>query len=336
LIDRFAFAAQFDFDESLKKHLSPVIMPDEPYLLHLTTRLAEGLSRLPEGFRNRHSTYLAKCQNPDGGFSGREGGSDLYYTGFGLRGLAVLNALTPEISARAAGFLRPSLTRQASVVDFFSLLYSCALVQLGGGPDVLAGSPADWPERVVATLETFRTPDGGYGKSVGDRAGSTYHTFLVALCYQLLGRNLSDVDKLRAFINSRRREDGGFVEVAPMKRSGTNPTAAAVGILQILLATPEQFLVDTLRVLPFLTGMASPEGGLRANGRAPLADLLSTFTGAWTLSQLNALDQIDLQALRSYVQSLELSGGGFRAGLWDNRTDVEYTFYGLGVMGLLN
>src|SRR5205809_1613427 len=191
------------------------VMPDQPYLLRLTTRLAEGLSRLRADFRQRHAAYLAGCQNPDGGFSGREGESDLYYTGFALRGLAVLDALTPEISNRAADFLRLRLTQQASVVDFFSLLYSCALVQLGGGPDVLAGSPEDWPDRVAATLETFRTPDGGYGKSVGDRAGSTYHTFLVILCYQFLGHDLPDAEKLKTFIDSRRREDGGFVEVAP-------------------------------------------------------------------------------------------------------------------------
>ena len=82
--------------------------------------------------------------------------------------------------------------------------------------------------------------------------------------------------------------------------------------------------------------MASPEGGLRANARAPLADLLSTFTGAWTLDQLNALNRLDLNSIRSYVQALELNSGGFRAGLWDNRSDVEYTFYGLGVLGLLS
>jgi geranylgeranyl transferase type-2 subunit beta len=311
-------------------------MPDQPYLLRLTTRLAEGLSRLPVDFRQRHAAYLAGCQNPDGGFSGREGVSDLYYTGFALRGLAVLDALTPEISNRAADFLRLRLTQQASVVDFFSLLYSCALVQLGGGPDVLAASPKDWPDRVAATLETFRTPDGGYGKSVGDRAGSTYHTFLVILCYQLLGRDLPDAEKLKTFIDSRRREDGGFVEVAPMRRGGTNPTAAALGVLQILAASADEFHTEIQNVISFLTGMASPEGGLRANARAPLADLLSTFTGAWTLSELNALNRLDLNSIRSYVQALEMNSGGFRAGLWDNRTDVEYTFYGLGVLGLLS
>jgi geranylgeranyl transferase type-2 subunit beta len=144
------------------------------------------------------------------------------------------------------------------------------------------------------------------------------------------------VDRLRPFIESRRREDGGFVEIAPMKRSGTNPTAAAVGVLQILADTPGQFQASAQSVVTFLTSMVSPEGGLRANARAPLADLLSAFTGTWTLSQLNALDQTDTPALKSYVQSLELRSGGFHGGLWDESTDVEYTFYGLGVLALLS
>jgi geranylgeranyl transferase type-2 subunit beta len=240
--------------------------------------------------------------------------------------------LAPEVCEPAAGFLRGSLTRQASVVDFFSLLYSCLLVQAGGGPDVLAGSPPDRPDRVASVLETFRTPDGGYAKTPGALSGSTYHTFLVALCYQLLGRPLPRPDEVIRFIGSRRREDGGFVEIAPMRRSGTNPTAAAVGVLQIIGEVPPDVREG---VADFLTQMVSDEGGLRANGRAPLADLLSTFTGCWTLQQLNALDRIDSAAVRNFVASLELPAGGFRGGLWDDRTDVEYTFYGLGALALL-
>src|SRR5947209_11673309 len=258
------------------------------YLLRLTTRLAEGLAPLPGEVRARQAAFLRAAQRPDGGFPGREGGLDLYYTGFALRGLAVLDALTPEVGARAAGFLRDSLTRQASVVDFFSLLYACLLVQGAGGPDPLAGSPPDWPDRVAAALEGLRTPDGGYGKAAGAASGSTYHTFLVGLCYQLLGKPLPRPDELVRFILARRRDDGGFVEIAPMRRSGTNPTAAAVGALQLV----GHGLTDDIRagVIDFLTRMPGMEDGLRANDRAPLSDLLSTFTGSWTLGQLDALD----------------------------------------------
>jgi geranylgeranyl transferase type-2 subunit beta len=314
-------------------------MQAEPYLLRLALRLAEGLARLPEEPRVRHAAYLAAAQNADGGFSGRQGGSDLYYTGFALRGLAVLDALPPQVCERAAPFLRHSLSRQAGVVDLFSLLYSCLLVQAASGPAVLADSSPDWPDRVATALETFRTAEGGYAKAAGSPASSTYHTFLAGLCYQLVDRPWPRTKAIIGFIQSRQRDDGGYVELAPMRRSGTNPTAAAVGTLQVFGDKEEPGFAlhpeAVRRVVDFLAGMQSPEGGLRANSRAPLADLLSTFTGLWTLDQLGGLDRVDRKAALRYVELLELEGGGFRGGLWDDHTDVEYTFYGLGCLALL-
>lgn len=316
------------------------IMVMDNYLLQLNIRIEEGLARLPAEVRARHVAFLRGTQNADGGFSGREGGSDYYYTGFGLRGLAVLDALQGDTCERAAGFLRQGLTQQASIIDFFSLLYSCFLVQAGGGPDVLAESPPDWPDRVAATLETFRTPDGGYAKAADSPSGSTYHTFLVALSYQLLDRPLPRLGDLVRLAQSRRRDDGGYVEIAPMRRGGTNPTAAAVGILQMAeggegVGSPLTREIKE-EAASFLAGMVSPEGGFRANGRAPLADLLSTFTGIWTLDQLGARHRLDTGAALHFVQAVELPTGGFRGGLWDEDTDVEYTFYGLGGLALLS
>jgi geranylgeranyl transferase type-2 subunit beta len=308
-------------------------------LQRLTDRLAEGLGAVPAEVRARHVTYLREAQNADGGFSGREGGSDLYYTGFALRGLAVLDGLTPEVGGCAADFLRRSLTSQAGVIDLFSLLYACFLVQAQGGIDVLADSPPDWPDRVAATLEGLRTADGGYAKAPGGTSGSTYHTFLVGLCCGLLGRPYPRPEEVARFVHSRRREDGGYVEIAPMRRSGTNPTAAAVGILEMLAEQSGMGVWPgeaRAGVIDFLAQMPSLEGGLRANGRAPLADLLSTFTGAWTLHQLGAFGRIDTAAALRFAEALELPAGGFRGGLWDDRADVEYTFYGLGCLGLLS
>jgi geranylgeranyl transferase type-2 subunit beta len=67
----------------------------------------------------------------------------------------------------------------------------------------------------------------------------------------------------------------------------------------------------------------------------PLADLLSTFTGAWTLEELGALERLDAADLRHYAEAAERPQGGFQGGLWDEGFDVEYTFYGLGVLGLV-
>jgi geranylgeranyl transferase type-2 subunit beta len=218
------------------------------------------------------------------------------------------------------------------VVDFFSFLYAVALVQLAGGGDVLCDSPPEWPERVAGTLESLRAPDGGYAKQPGGPSGSTYHTFLVALCYQLLNRSLPDADAAVRFVLTRRRDDGGFVEVAPQRKSGSNPTAAAVGVLRIA-GTLDEETRDS--VIGFLTAVVSFEGGIQANERAPLADLLSTFTGLWTLADLNALDRIDAAAARRYALGQEFPAGGFRGGVWDEAADVEYTFYGLGTLALV-
>ena len=304
----------------------------EPYLTRLTNRLLEGIERLPADVRERNTRYLLEAQNPDGGFSGREGGSDLYYTGFALRSLAVLQALNPEVCGKAANFLRTKLTGSAGVVDFFSLVVSCYLVPIGGGPDVLADAPPDWRDRVASTLETFRAPDGGYGKTPGAPHGSTYTSFLVTLCLQLLDLPNPEPEKLAAFVKSRRRPDGGYVEISAMKRSGTNPTAAGVGLLQILGE-----LDDTARAgtADFLAALPSPfEGGLRANDRIPAADLLSTFTGGWTLDQMGFASKFDWEQVRDYALACAKITGGFRGGLWDDRTDVEYTFYGLGTLAL--
>src|SRR4029453_8123947 len=100
------------------------------------------------------------------------------------------------------------------------------------------------------------------------------------------------------FVRTRRREDGGFVEVAPQRKSGTNPTAAAVGLLQIANALEEE---TGMGCADFLVGFSSVDGGLQANERAPLADLLSTFTGAWTLAELGAVDRLDKDRLATFA-----------------------------------
>jgi geranylgeranyl transferase type-2 subunit beta len=303
-----------------------------PYLPQLTLRLSAGLGRLSEEVRARHTAYLLAAQRADGGFAGREGGSDLYYTGFALRGLAILGALEGEVAQRAAGFLQSRLGNRESIVDFFSLIYGAMLVEAAAGIDIFAQAPANWRDSVADFLNTLRRPDGGYAKGTEGAASSTYHTFLVLLCLELIERPIPEPEKIVAFLRTQAAEDGGFREIRASKRAGTNPTAAAIATLKMLDALDEDTRLDTI---DFLADMQTDEGGLRANTRIPIADLLSTFTGLLTLEDLGGRDEINLPAVRKFVAELEQTSGGFHGAAWDPAHDVEYSFYGLGCLALL-
>lgn len=303
------------------------------YLEDLTLRLAHGMAGVDPAERLKHATYLKAAQRPDGGFAGREGESDLYYTSFGLRGLSLVGELYGEPAERAGKFLRSRLMSEAPIVDFLSLMYAGMLLKLAAGVDIFSKAGKRWPEKVAAYLETLRREDGGYAKGDEGAKSSTYHTFLVLLCLELLEISPENPQAIVEFLMSQRREDGGFVEIAPVKRSGANPTAAAIGALKVLDALDDE---TSEAAVDFLLKLQTSEGGIRANSRIPIADLLSTFTGILTLEDLGAGDEIDHEEVRAFTKSQSLPEGGFRGAEWDDGHDVEYTFYGLGTLALVS
>ncbi len=309
-------------------------MPQEPYLLRLANRLSDGLADWEIERRERHRRFVLAHQMSDGGFRGREGESDIYYTSFAVRCLSMLGGMNAEEATAIGGFLQSHDWRTLSIVDLLSWLSSSVVVQLAGGPDVFADDVVDWPQQIAQRLESVRTDDGGYAKSSEGAAGSTYQSFLVVLAYELIGQPLPRPNALVQFLFDRQRDDGGFVEIAPMKRSGTNPTAAAVATLGILNYLDREIGED---VTAFLRDVRSDEGGFQANTRIPFADGLSTFTGLLTLGEIQRERLIDRgQARQFFTDWLEFPTGGFRGASWDEQADVEYTFYGLGAMALLS
>ncbi len=303
----------------------------------MTLRLAGGLESVAPSRRDRHANFFLSRQHEDGGFPGRDEPSDLYYTGFAVRSLALLDRLDGALADSIATFLQQRSTSQAHIVDLFSLVFSSQLLEAATGTDPMAGAPASWKDNVATLIESLRREDGGYAKSPQGAASSTYYSFLSVLTLQLLDRPLPNPEVLAKFVLGQRREDGGFVEIRPMRRSGVNPTAAAIGLLRTVgNQTGVDYLSDvTEDVVDFLCDQQTEEGGFRANTSIPIADLLSTFTGLLTLVDLEAALETDLPAIRRFVESVEQPSGGFLAAAWDEAVDVEYSFYGLASLGLL-
>src|SRR5215510_9176337 len=78
----------------------------DSFLLRLTKRLADELRRLDPERVARHVNFTLRFQQEDGGFAGREGGSDLYYTSFAVRTLALLDALDHSRCQRIGVYLK--------------------------------------------------------------------------------------------------------------------------------------------------------------------------------------------------------------------------------------
>lgn len=307
-------------------------MEREPYLISLATRLSDGLQRMESKRRDRHVQSIRNFQCAEGGFSGRDGGVDLYYTSFAVRCLSMLQQLDGSTCEHVSAYLLSVRDDQLDAVDRLSWLSSALMVQLAGGPDLLPEHPEPWVDAVLSEIESLRRDDGGYAKTADNPQSSTYHSFLVVLIHELLGRPVPRPNRLVQFVYDRQRDDGGFVEIAPMRRSGTNPTAAAVAILRMLYEVDPETRLD---VEGFLRDVKSDEGGFRANTQIPMADLLSTFTGLLTAFDLEIEGVLHPSHAQSYLtENLEFREGGYRAGSWDERADVEYTFYGLGTQAL--
>jgi geranylgeranyl transferase type-2 subunit beta len=246
--------------------------------------------------------------------------------------LVVLGDENTERAKRTVEYLRSKTKGHASVIDLISLVFAVRMIEAWTGEKVLENSK-DWPRSVTNFLEQLRRPDGGYAKTPEGGMGSTYQTFLIALTYQLLEIDLPEPRRVVDFILKQQREDGGFVEFGAMRRSGTNPTAAAVGVLQIL--EPQSIAKIQSGVTEFLLANFTEEGGVRANTQIPIADLLSTYTGLQTLQDVGSWDKVDRVAVRDYVLGLSQPQGGFLAADWDEVVEVEYSFYGIATLGLL-
>jgi geranylgeranyl transferase type-2 subunit beta len=281
--------------------------------------MREGLASLAPDRRAAHASAVLASRRDDGGFSGRMGKSDPYYTGFAVRALHALDRISEEVAAGAAGFaLR---CEPGNVVEALSV----------AGALLLLDAPHPDPGGLLARLEEFRAADGGYAKSVAGARGDTYLSFLATLCYDVFGLRPPGAERLAQFLSKRSTPDGGFSRSGAVDRGGTNPTAAAVALL-IMEGKP-----DPGRLKPaaqFLVAAQHASGGWTAGARAPLPDLLSTYTALVSLDALGALEAAARSAALAFARACEGPAGGFSALPGDSEVDVEYTYYGLGVLAL--
>jgi len=271
--------------------------------------------------------FLHRQLAPDGGFQGRDGRSDLYYTVFGLEASLALNAGVPV--ERIAAYL--DRFGPGESLDFVHL---ACLARCRASVSEARSEPTDAQARreIAERLQSYRARDGGFNAAAHAECGSAYGSFLALGAFQDLGMTCPDPKSIAASIQSLQRPDGGYANDAMMTASATAATAAAICVLHDLSQTVPESAVR------WLQGQTHPQGGftaIRLPAEAAIPDLLSTATALHALSLVGApMDDLREKHL-DYLDTLWSPLGGFRGHWADDIVDCEYTYYGLLSLGCL-
>ena len=267
--------------------------------------------------------FLLSQQNRDHGFNDRAGGSDLYYTAFGLQALLALDA--PPAAEKVADYL--TTFGNGDKLDFVHL---CCLARCWASVSKPSSQASDSVRgAILRRIETYRTPDGGYQPIRGPN-GNAYGCFLALGAYQDFNKPMPNLSGLVNCLGTLKTPDQAWANEPGMTTGSTNATAAAVAVLRNL-GTP----VDPATG-EWLLAQSHPEGGFRAAPNAPLPDLLSTATALHALAGLEVSFADIKERCLDFVDSLWTNEGGFHGHWADDFLDCEYTFYGLLALGHLS
>ncbi len=300
------------------------INPQSTYMSFMDYLISDGLKAADPAFISRQVEFVLSYMGSDGGFSGRMGKSDLYYTDFALRVLSACRWSGDDAGAICA-FVESRGKSISSIVDCFNYLNCVRILEEW---NVLPVVDAD---HILGVIDSHRTSGGGFSKDQSNQT-SVYASFLAMLCLEMLGV----VDEKSAGMSESMFNlafaDGGFAETKMESGRQTNPTAAALSMLSI---STGNLSYDLPKHLQYLSNTQREDGGLAASEDIPFGDLLSTFSGVAVMAFLGNLELIDLRKTARFLKIVEHPNGGFRACAADPEADIEYTFYGLGVLGIL-
>lgn len=287
------------------------------------SRASDALGESADAVRD----FLRRQLAPDGGFQGRDGRSDLYYTVFGLEASLALDARI--VHEGVADYVGRFGTGES--LDFVHL---ACLARCRANISEVRGETVDIQvSRDMAThLQQYRSQDGGFNVAAHAQRGSVYGCFLALGAWQDLGIDCPDPDGVAASIQSLQMPDGGYANEAAMTASATAATAAAISVLHCLnRPIPES-------AIRWLQEQAHPQGGftaIRLPAGEAIPDLLSTATALHALSLAGTLVVDAREKHLDYLDTLWSPQGGFRGHWADDVVDCEYTYYGLLSLGCL-
>ncbi len=296
------------------------ITPDKPF--DLLDAAKKSAPYLTDDAKHLILSFLKNQINPDGGFKGKSGESDIYYTLFGLSTAVILDNL--EILEDASTYI--DAYSDIESLDFVHLTSYIRCVSILSFLDKRCADRR--LDTLFTLLEKYRADDGGYSYSRNNPIdGSIYASFLARLAYERSGRRMPGPGKIRACIKKYKTTDQAYAEAMDIQSGTTTVTAAAIIMLKELSGITDRRAGD------WLIERQGAHGGFYSSPQAPTPDLLSTASAVFALNTVRCNhDKINEKCL-DFTEDLMRENGGISGCANDAVPDCEYTFYGLLTIG---
>jgi prenyltransferase beta subunit len=253
----------------------------------------------------------------------RAGRPDLYYTIFALAGMQALDVEAPL--ERVVEYL--STFGDGERLDFVHLSALARCWAVVGAERF----PKESERALLARLESFRKPDGGYEGDPKLSHGTAYGAFVALGAYEDLGHTPPRPLMLIQSLKRLETPDGAWSNVPGARTGATNATAGAVTLIRHLGFSVNETVGD------WLLARTHPQGGFVAVPQAPMPDLLSTATVLHALAAMDCrLPSAVHEGCLDFIDTLWSGEGGFHGHWADDHLDSEYTFYGLLALGHLS
>lgn len=269
--------------------------------------------------------FLLSQLDDSGGFLGRGGETDLYYTVFGLDALHALNAEIPK--ARVASFLATFGDGEGLDLVHLACLARC-WAAVGQTSGTLSLNPAI-RDGILRRVGQCRAADGSYAGRPAETAedlgpGNIYGVFMALGAHQDLGAPLPEQDAVAQFVVDHWTSSG---------KTGHEPTPVAAAMATALRALGRPAPRSAIELLE---RRIHPQGGFLAVPGAPMPDLLSTATALHALATLEHPLEPLVEPCLDFIDTLWTNRGAFHGNWADDDVDCEYTFYGLLALGHLS
>ena len=272
--------------------------------------LSKGKEKLSREAQERIRKYIRSQMDDCDFFIDKSGRGDVYYTFFGLMLSYVFGVKIDCHKVRVR--LEDNRPDEHDLIHYAAYARSVMVL------DLLEGKSAKLILSRLFSAETKTLPS--FTKFPHGDEYSPYSVFVLLSLAEDFGLMIENKRHMLERLDLYRVNNGGFSNVTGEISATVNATAAALCVRGQLGGYKINEDVE------YLCNLQDKSGGFFAAAQSPVPDLLSTATALFALSCYRKAPLVDPCA---FIEAHWLDSGGFAPTLFEDKSDVEYTFYGV-------